>query len=124
MKKILIVDDEEDACKVLEKIMADAGYEAFSANSGQSALNIIRKKRPDLILLDIKMPQMDGIETLKRIKKIDKDVVVVMITAYSSLDTVQAAMELDAYDYISKPFDMASIKAVVKEALSKSKSQT
>lgn len=120
-KKILIVDDEKDTCSILEKALAKEGYRAFSALSGQSALDKLKKMRPDLVLLDIRMPKMDGIEVLKRIKRIDKSIAVVMITAYGALDTVQWAKKYRAYDYVSKPFDMDFIKAVIREALLKKK---
>lgn len=117
-KKILIIDDEKDTCDIIGEIMIDEGYQVFTALSGQSALRIVKKNRPDLILLDIKMPKMDGVEVLRRVKKIDKDVVVVMMTAYGALDTAKEAMRLGANDYVTKPFDVNFIKAVVKEALS------
>jgi len=122
-KKILIVDDEKDTCDAIEGIMADEGYEAFSAFTGESALSIARKKRPNLILLDIKMPEMDGIEFLRRVKEIDKNVVVVMITGYGALDTAKEAMRLGAYDYVTKPFDMNFIKAVARDVLSEKKTR-
>jgi DNA-binding NtrC family response regulator len=76
-----------------------------------------------LVLLDIKMPKMDGIEVLKRIKKIDKDLVVVMITGYGALDTAKEAMKLGAYEYVTKPFDLDFIKAVIRDVLSERKSK-
>ena len=117
-KKILIVDDEKDSCEILAEILSDEGYETFSARSGRSALVKVEKEKPDLVLLDIKMPQMDGIEGLERIKKIDKGIAVIMITAYGALNTARGAMRLGAYDYITKPFDVNLIKGIVKEALS------
>ncbi len=120
-KKILIVDDIKETCDTLKEILAEEGYQTFSALTGRTALNTVKKKKPDLVLLDIKMPKMGGIEVLKRIKQIDKDVVVVMITAYGALDTAKEAMRLGAYDYVSKPFDLKFIKAVIRDGLSEKK---
>ena len=120
-KKILIVDDIKDTCNSLKEILAEEGYQTFSALSGQTALNALKKKKPDLILLDIRMPKMDGVEVLRRIREIDKEVAVVMITAYGALDTAKETMRLGAYDYVTKPFDMNFIKSVIKEALSRKK---
>ncbi len=120
-KKILIVDDEKELCDTLEEILAEEGYRTFSAYSGQSALKMIKKEKPGLVLLDIYMPKMDGIEVLNRVKKIDKKIVVVMITAYGTLDTAKKTLKLGAYDYITKPFDMNFIKRVVRNALSGTK---
>lgn len=120
-KKILIVDDIKETCNTLEEILAEEGYHTFSALTGRTALNTVKKKKPDVVLLDIKMPKMGGIEVLKQIKKIDKDVVVVMITAYGALDTAKEAMRLGAYDYVSKPFDLKFIKAIIRDGLSEKK---
>lgn len=120
-RKILVVDDDKDTCHTLGEILSEEGYQTFSALSGRSALNTLKKKKPDLVLLDIKMPKMDGIEVLQRIKKIDRDIVVVMITAYGALDTAKDAMRLGAYDYVTKPFDLNLIKAVIRDALSEKK---
>jgi len=119
--KILIVDDEKDTCEVLTEILTEEGYQTFYALSGQSALTKVKRNKPDLVLLDIKMPEMDGVEVLKRIKKTDKDIEVVMITAYGALDTARDAMRQGAFDYVTKPFDMNFIKMVVKEALKEKK---
>jgi len=120
-KKILIVDDERDTCEILVEMLVEEGYQTFFALTGQIALNKVKKEKPDLVLLDIKMPQMDGIEALNRMKKIDKDIVVVMITAYGDLDTAKEAMRLGAHDYVTKPFDLNFIKAVIREALAERK---
>jgi len=120
-RKILVVDDNKETCDVLTQIFAEQGYQTFSALGGRLALDTVKKKKPELVLLDIKMPKMDGMEVLKRIKKIDKDVVVVMITGYGALDTAKEAMRLGAYDYATKPFDLDFIKAVIKDALSERK---
>lgn len=120
-KKILIVDDEKDTGDILAEVLTEEGYQAFSALSGRSALNTVKKKKPDLVLLDIKMPKMDGIEVLEKIKKIDENISVVMITGYGGLKTAREAMRLGAYDYVTKPFDMNFIKAVVRDALSERK---
>lgn len=120
-KKILIVDDQKDTCDLLMEILADEGYDTFSVLSGRSALNSVKKEKPDLVLLDIKMPRMDGIEALKRIKEIDKNIAVVIITGYGSLDTAREAMRLGAFDYVTKPFDIHLIRAVVSDALGEKK---
>lgn len=120
-KKILIVDDIKETCEILAEALAEEGYQTFYALDGRTALNKVKKNKPHLVLLDIRMPKMSGIEGLEQIKKIDKDVVVVMITAYSALDTAKEAMRLGAYDYVSKPFDLKFIKAVIREGLSEKK---
>ncbi|MCK4648811.1 response regulator [bacterium] len=120
-KKILIVDDEKELCDTLKKLLAEEGYRTFSAHSGQSALKMIKKEKPGLVLLDIYMPKMDGIAVLSRVKKIDKKIVMVMMTAYGTLDTAKKTLKLGAYDYITKPFDINFIKIVVKNAFSGTK---
>lgn len=120
-RKILVVDDNKETCDALTEIFAEEGYQTFSVLSGQLALDTVKKRKPGLVLLDIKMPRMDGMEVLKRIKKIDKDVAVVMITGYGALDTAKEAMRLGAYDYVTKPLDLDFIKAVVRGGLSERK---
>ena len=118
-KKILIVDDEKDTCEILTEILEDEGYDASYALSGRSALRKIKENKPDLVLLDIKMAGMDGIDTLEHIRKSEKDLAVVMMTAYGSLDSARKAMQLGALEYITKPFDIKLISSIVKDALSR-----
>ena len=118
-KKILIVDDEKDTCEILAEILEDEGYDASYVLSGRSALRKIKENKPDLVLLDIKMAEMDGIDTLERMRKLEKEIAVVMITAYDSLDTARKAMQLGALEYITKPFDIKLISSIVKDALSR-----
>jgi DNA-binding NtrC family response regulator len=117
IKTILIVDDEKEICTVLSDSLSQESFRVFTANNGKIALQLTKKEKPDLILLDIKMPGMDGIEVLKKIKKMKKKPVVIMLTAFGTLETARKAMKLGAYDYITKPFDLFFLKSLVKEAL-------
>jgi len=120
-ERILIVDDEPDVGKFFQKILSEEGYRVMSATSGPEALSIIKKIKPEIIFLDIKMPEMDGMETFRRIRKISKKIVVIIITGYGSLKTAKEAMALGAYDYVSKPFNLESIKSMIREALEEEK---
>jgi len=106
MARILVVDDEQEVCDMLEKFLTIKGYEVSTALSGEDALALIKKERPHIVLLDIRMPEMDGIECLERIKEIDKEIGVIMITAIKQDDVGKKAMELGAYDYITKPLSL------------------
>jgi len=118
-KTILIVDDEKDFCTVLSDSLSQDRYRAVTAFNGKTALQLAKKEKPDLILLDIKMPGMDGIEVLKKIKKMRKEIAVIMFTAFGTLETAREAMKLGAYDYVTKPVDLFFLKSLVKEVLGK-----
>lgn len=115
--QILVIDDEKDTCELLEKALTPEGYTVLTALEGASALKIVEENKPEIVLLDLKMPKMDGIEVLRRIKRIDKNIVVIIITAYGTMDTARMAMKIGAYDYITKPFDLTYVKAVIKDGL-------
>ncbi len=104
--KILIVDDDRSVLKFLERFLIKKSYEVYLATNGKEAIEIIKNESPQVILLDIKMPMMNGIEVLKEIKKINPAIGVIMITAVQEEDTALEAMKLGADDYICKPFDL------------------
>ena len=116
-KSILIVDDEKDFCTVLSDSLSQDRYRVFTAFNGKMALQLAKKEKPDLMLLDIKMPGMDGIEVLRKIKKMKKEIVVIMFTGYGTLETAREAMKLGAYDYVTKPVDLFLLKSLVEEVL-------
>lgn len=111
MVKVLVVDDELDFCNSLKEILAREGYEVIIANSGLEAINKVNTERPQLILLDIQMPQMDGIQTLKKIREIDKEAVITMITVVKDISVARSAIKLGAINYILKPLDADSLKS-------------
>jgi DNA-binding NtrC family response regulator len=104
--RILIVDDEEEICEMLSDFLVERGYEAFHASTGTEALNLVKEVRPHLLLLDIRMPEMDGIEILRQIRSIDQEVCIIMITGYHDVDIAKQALKLGASDFITKPVDL------------------
>lgn len=116
-EKILIIDDEPDIGWLFSKILGEEGYQVSTALSGQEGISIIKKERPDLVFLDIRLPGIDGIETLKEIRKFNTELLVIILTAYETVKTAVEAMKLGAYDYLSKPVDNERIKIIIKNAL-------
>ncbi|MEW6684903.1 MAG: response regulator [Candidatus Edwardsbacteria bacterium] len=116
---ILIVDDDSRFRKILEFTLKESGYHPSSAENGIKALELMKEKHYDLILADLKMPGMNGIEFLQRVKEINPNIEVVMITAYASISSALEAMKLGAYDYITKPFKREEILPVIERALEK-----
>lgn len=115
--RILVVDDEKDVCDIFKKTLTQEGYDVFTALDGESGIEIVKEKKPDIVLLDLNMPKMGGIEVLQRIKEIDKNTVVIIITGYGSMDSARMAMRWGAFDYITKPIDLNYVKAVVKDGI-------
>ena len=105
-KKILVVDDEKSIREMLMKFLAEKGYRACGAAGGDEALKVLKREKPDVVLLDIRMPGADGIETLKKIKRADKRVGVIMVTAVSEREVAEQCLELGAFDYITKPISL------------------
>ena len=119
MAKILVVDDDQGMREFLEILLAREGYEVTSASGGKEALSLCKKHEFDLAITDLKMPKIDGIDVLKKIKEISPETLVILITAYASGETAVAAMKEGAYDYLEKNFDVEDLKAVIKDALNK-----
>jgi two-component system, NtrC family, response regulator AtoC len=117
MKKILIADDEKNMRWILEKNLKDEGFGVIEAADGEEAFELFLDQEPDMVILDYRMPGIDGIEVLKRIKTINEKVPVIMVTAHGSTDAAVEAMKLGAIDYISKPFEMEELKMAIKKAL-------
>jgi len=114
---ILIVDDDEVMQETLSDVLRKRGYEIFSVGSGNGALSIIKKNIIDLILLDVKLPDIDGLEVLKKIKEFDTEILVIMMTAYSDVLTAVSSMKSGAYDYINKPFELEELKLLIEKGL-------
>ena len=114
-EKILIVDDQFGIRILLNEVFQKEGYQTYQAANGIQALEIVTKHDPDLVLLDMKIPGMDGIEILKRMKVIDPDIRVIIMTAYGELDMIQEAKNLGAITHFAKPFDIDDIRAAVRK---------
>jgi len=114
---ILIVDDEILTLSNLKKILEKEDYEVHVADSGEAALEIIEKYKPHLILLDLMLPGISGIEVLKRVKEMERETIVIMMTAYEILEKAVEAMKRGAYDYLLKPFKINELKATIRRAL-------
>jgi len=124
MAKILVVDDELSMRQFLEILLKKEGHEVISAADGEEALSHFQADSFDLLLSDIKMPKVDGLELLRKVKESRPNMAVIMITAYASPEDAIAAMKAGAYDYLTKPFKLREIKAVIRNALSKATVRT
>ncbi len=117
MHTILVVDDEPNYQIVLSELLRDEGYEVFTADSGTAALPIVRDTDLDLVLSDMKMPGMDGIEFMRKIKEFNKDLPVILITAFAEVEKAVEAMHLGAFTYLAKPFSNEQLLASIRKAI-------
>lgn len=117
--RILIVDDEKITLKNLEYVLKKEGYEVTATMSGTNALKLLQEQDFDVVLTDLKMEKVDGIEILERCKRLYPDTEVIMITAYATIPSAVETMKKGACDYIAKPFKLEEVKRIVKEALEK-----
>ncbi len=117
METILVVDDEESIRLSLEGILLDEGFRALFASNGEDAINILQHEDPDLVLLDIWMPGIDGMETLSRIKEIRPDQPVIMMSGHGTIETAVKATRLGAYDFIEKPLSLEKILLSIQNAM-------
>ena len=106
MARILVVDDEPDAVELLQECLTAKGYDVIIACDGEEALRQVKEHRPHLILLDVRMPKLNGMEVLKRVREIDHEVGVIMVTAVNEEETGREALKMGAFDYITKPLDL------------------
>ncbi|MDH3886528.1 MAG: sigma-54 dependent transcriptional regulator [Desulfobacterales bacterium] len=118
METILIVDDEKNYLTILSAVLEDEGFEVMTAPGGREALEVHKTSDLDLIVTDMKMPAMDGIELLENIKSVDPDLPIIMMTAHGTVDKAVEAMQKGAYSYILKPFDNERLIIYVKKAIS------
>jgi DNA-binding NtrC family response regulator len=114
---ILVVDDDEVMRQTLSDVLKKKGYAVSTMDTGGGALSSVKEQLFDLILLDIRLPDMDGLDVLKGIKEIESDLMVIVMTAYSDVHTAVMAMKAGAYDYIDKPFELEELRILIQKAL-------
>ena len=117
MRRVLIVDDEIGARESLKMILKN-DYEVFLAKNAEEAFSQIKEHFPDVILLDILLPDLDGLKVLERIKQHDPNIIVIMVTATKPMKTAPEAMKLGAYDCVTKPFDIDELRLIISRSLS------
>lgn len=116
-RKLLLVDDETGIRNLLNRVLSKEGYDLREAENGDEAIALAKEDEPDLVLCDIKMPGKDGIQVLEELKQINPDIEVIMLTAYSTVESAVQAMKLGAVDYIKKPFDVDELKVIIRKNL-------
>ncbi len=114
--KILVVDDEKGMRDLLRKVLSKEGYDVMLAEDGEEGLSLIKENSFDIVIADLDMPVMNGIEMIKRAKNFDPTVTIIIITAYASVESAVEALKLGAYDYLIKPFEIEELKIIVKKA--------
>ncbi len=117
--KVLLVDDEKEFVDLLAKRLRSRELEVECVYSGTEALEAVREKKYDIVVLDVKMPGIDGIETLKEIKKSNPEIEVIMLTGHATLDTAVDGMKMDAFDYLEKPIAIENLMDKLKNAFNK-----
>lgn len=117
MANILVVDDDEDICSAFRQFLSEEGHTPIIAGNAEDALKSVEDSHPDLVLMDIRMPGTDGLEALRRIRQVDPNVYVVIMTAYGTSQTSIEAMRLGAYDYLTKPLDLDVVNSLISKAL-------
>jgi DNA-binding NtrC family response regulator len=115
--RVLVIDDDQDVCDYLEDFLGREGYRVSTLVKPIDALPEIKEGRYQIVLLDIRMPGLDGVQLLRQIRAIDSDICVIIMTAYPSVDSAIDTMKADAFDYLRKPFDNDQLRAVIKRAV-------
>ena len=115
--RVLVIDDDEDICAYLQTFLTREGYKITTVSRPEEALPELREGRHQIILLDLRMPGLDGVSLLRAIRAVDSDVCVIVMTAYPSVETAVDTMKADAFDYLPKPFEASELRAVVQRAI-------
>ena len=118
-KKILIIDDEPQLVKSISVRFKASGYEVVSAGDGVSGINKFKEEPPDLVILDIMMPGLSGLDTLRELKQLNAAVPVIMLTAYGTPQSAIEALRLGAYDHLAKPFNTETLLEMIKKAITR-----
>lgn len=114
--KILLVDDETDFTENMKKLLERRGYHVTTANSGEGAIKALNRQSYDVMVLDLKMPGMDGITTLKEIRRLELSTQILVLTGFGAIDTALEAMNLGAYDYLTKPCELDELREKIEGA--------
>jgi UDP-3-O-[3-hydroxymyristoyl] N-acetylglucosamine deacetylase len=117
MHKVLIIDDEKDILESLSSILKDEGFQVLKAIDGQEGLSIFEKENPEVVLLDVWMPEMDGLQVLKRIRDNDRDAVVIVMSGHGTISTAVEAVKMGAYDFLEKPLSIDKVLEVIQRSL-------
>jgi DNA-binding NtrC family response regulator len=115
--RVLVVDDEPEMCQTCRKILARHGHEVWLAESGAAGLQALRERAIDLAVIDLRLPDMDGLEVLRQAKRINPDIIAIIITAHGTVDTAIEAVREGAFDYLLKPFSMAELEVTTQRSL-------
>ena len=115
--RILIIDDDRDICEYMELLLAQSGYEVATATDPRAALEMLRTEEFHVVVLDIMMPELSGMEVLQEIRSFDTDIAIVIFTGFPSVDTAVTSMKYDVSDYIKKPFDVDEFNATLEKIL-------
>src|SRR5512136_2829469 len=113
MSRLLLIDDEADVQYSFQRIFDSPEVELTTASSGEAGLRLIPKLKPDLVIMDVRMGGLSGLETLRRMRQMDSRLLVILMTAYGTTQTAIEAMKLGAYDYLLKPFEVPRLKEIV-----------
>lgn len=116
-RSILVVDDEEEMTNLFRRVLSGRGYSVDVAPNGRSALDLARRRKFDVVILDLRMPEMDGIETFRRLKALGQEPAAIILTAHGDIKSAREAMELGVHDYLTKPFSIDIVQESIHDAL-------
>lgn len=115
--KIMVVDDDRDVCEYLRQLLKEEGFKVKATTDSTQVIGLLKKDRYHLVLLDLKMPKLGGLELMRQIRKMDSDIIVIILTAYPSVESAVETMKQDAFDYLQKPFKVEELREVITNAV-------